>query len=265
MKSLPTVVCLLALSVGLSVSVAVAEEQAAPKPAAPLPEGYKLLYRQSFDKPDSIKQFEFTDPPKWKHTLLPAKDESAPANGCLESTGQGKYRAKVRSPRVIGLIRDHVFEDFVLEADLLQTGKDYGHRDMCLFFGFTGPTQFYYVHMATKADKNAHNVFLVNDKPRTNIATKTTKGIDWGKAKWHHVRLERKASDGTIRVFFDDMSKPIMEANNKAFPTGCIGFGSFDDVGQIDNVRVWGPKVTRKTTSFFKKPGAKKAKPAADK
>jgi len=262
MKSLSTALCVFVFSVGLFVPAATAAEKASPQPAAPLPKGYKLLYHQNFDKPDSIKQFEFTDPPKWKHTVLPAKAEGKAANGCLESLGQGKYRAKVRSPRVIGLIRDHVFEDFVLEADLLQTGKEYGHRDMCLFFGFTKPTQYYYVHMATKADRNAHNVFIVNDKPRTNIAKRTTKGIDWGKQKWHRVRLERKASDGTIRVFFDDMSKPIMEASDKTFPSGCIGFGSFDDVGRIDNVRVWGTKVTKKKTSFFKKPIAKNRKAA---
>ena len=29
--------------------------------------------------------------------------------------------------------------DFVLEADLLQTGRQYGHRDLCLFFGFVSP------------------------------------------------------------------------------------------------------------------------------
>ena len=141
--------------------------------------------------------------------------------------------------------------------DLLQTGKEYGHRDLCLFLGFTGASKYYYVHMATKADRNAHNVFIVNDKPRTNIARKTTKGIDWGKGKWHHVRLVRKAAPGTIQVFFDDMSKPIMEAESKTFPTGRIGFGSFDDVGMVDNVRIYGPKVTATKTKLFWKKGEK--------
>ncbi len=237
--------CLLVLGSG----VPAAEKDPAPN----VPKGYKLLYSQRFDKPASVGDFEFTSPEKWKWTALDKEGKS----GCLESLGQGKYRPKVRSPRVIGLITGHVFEDFILEADLLQTGKEYGHRDMCLFFGFTTPSKYYYVHMATKADKNAHNVFLVNDKPRTNIARKTTKGIDWGKAKWHKVRLERKASAGTIRVFFDDMTKPIMEAEDKTFAAGGVGFGSFDDVGRIDNVRIWGPKMTQRKSSFFpKKTGA---------
>jgi hypothetical protein len=233
---------------------------AALKPAgAPVPKGYKLLYCQNFDTPASIGAFEFTSPEKWQWTAL----DKAGKAGCLESLGQGKYRAKVRSPRVIGLISDHKFGDFVLEADLLQTGRDYGHRDMCLFFGFTDPSRYYYVHMATKADKNAHNVFIVNNKPRTNIARKTTKGIAWGKAKWHKVRLERKAAGGTIRVFFDDMKKPIMEASDKTFPTGYVGFGSFDDVGRVDNVRIWAPQVEKAKSTFFGRKAVKPVKPPA--
>ena len=244
------ILCVFALAAGGMLAGAVTGRPAArTRPAATrpaLPRGYKLLYEQHFDKPAAIGDFEFSDANQWK---LVGKGPDA----ALEFGGRGKYRPKVRSPLIIGLIADRVFEDFILEADLRQTGKEYGHRDMCLFFGFTGKSKFYYCHIATKADKNAHNIFIVNDKPRTNIATKTTKGIDWGKGKWHKVRLERKASDGTIRVFFDDMTSPIMEANDKTFKSGCIGFGSFDDSGRIDNVRIWGPKMQKKKSAFFEK------------
>ncbi len=220
-----------------------------------VPKGYRLLYSQSFDKAESIGDFEFTSPEKWKWTTW----DKAKTNGALECLGQGKYRPKVRSPRIIGLISGRVFGDFILEADLCQTGREYGHRDMCLFFGFTTPSEFYYVHMATKADKNAHNVFIVNKKPRTNIADKTTKGVKWGTEVWHHVRLERNAAKGTIRVFYDDMTKPVMEANDKTFPTGLIGFGSFDDSGRVDNVKIWGPKVVEKKSKFFGRKGDEKS------
>ncbi|MCD6304390.1 MAG: hypothetical protein J7M21_05445, partial [Planctomycetes bacterium] len=116
-------------------------------------------------------------------------------------------------------------------------------------------SRYYYVHMATKADPHAHNVFIVNDKPRIKIATRTTKGIKWGQGKWHHVRLVRRVSDGKIEVYFDDMTRPIMEASDKTFPRGFIGFGSFDDVGRIDNVRIWGPKVEKAEGGFFWKTG----------
>ena len=199
-----------------------------------LPKGYKLLYEQDFAAPESLKTFQMTDSAAWKFS----KEDQG---GALELAKQSKYEPAVRSPVNIALIKDKVFGDFVLEGDFIQTGREYGHRDMCIFFGFQKPTQFYYVHIATKADPNAHNIFVVNDKPRTNIAKTTTAGVNWGLNIWHKVRLERKLSDGTIKVYFDDMTIPIMVAEDKTFGEGHIGFGSFDDTGKIDNIKIWGP------------------------
>jgi hypothetical protein len=125
---------------------------------------------------------------------------------------------------------------------------------MCLFFGFQGPDKFYYAHMATAADDHAHNVFIVNGQPRTKIAERTTKGVDWGLNRWHKVRLERRSSDGLIRVFFDDMQTPIMVAHDKTFASGHVGFGSFDDTGKVDNIRIWAPSSESKPAEFFPHP-----------
>ena len=94
----------------------------------------------------------------------------------------------------------------------------------------------------------------MNDQPRTKIARETTKGVEWGRGVWHTVRLERKASDGAIKVYFDDMSKPIMLAEDKTFGAGYVGFGPFDDTGMIDNIKIWGPSIESKKTEFFQKP-----------
>ena len=128
-----------------------------------------------------------TDPGAWR--IADTNDQRA-----LELVRQSKYKPVVRSPVNIALIADKLFTDFILEVDLIQTGNEYGHRDMCLFYGFQNPTNFYYTHVATAADPNAHNVFIVENAPRTNIAKKTTKGVNWGLSVWHKVRLERKAS-----------------------------------------------------------------------
>lgn len=199
-----------------------------------VPAGYKLLYEQKFDKPDAIKEFAMTDPDAWK--IAETNDQRA-----LALTRQSKYQPAVRSPVNIALIADKVFTDFVLEVDLIQTGREYGHRDMCLFYGVRNPTNFYYTHIATAADPNAHNVFIVKNAPRKNFAKETTKGVNWGLNVWHKVRLERDTKSGVIRVYFDDFSKPIMVAEDKNFTSGYIGFGSFDDTGMIDNIRIWGP------------------------
>ena len=201
-----------------------------------LPKGYQLLYEQTFEKPESFKEFQMTDAAAWKYS----KEEQG---GALELAAQSNYKPEVRSPVNIALIKEKVFGDFILEGDFIQTGKEYGHRDMCLFFGFQKPTQFYYVHIATKADPNAHNIFIVNEKPRTNIAKTTTAGVNWGLNIWHKVRVERKLSDGSIKVYFDDMTIPIMVAEDKNFGEGYIGFGSFDDTGKVDNIKIWGPSL----------------------
>jgi hypothetical protein len=38
------------------------------------------------------------------------------------------------------------------------------------------------------------------------------------------------------------MDTPIMTATDKTFLHGKVGFGSFDDTGNVDNVVLWGKK-----------------------
>jgi len=212
-----------------------------------IPDGYKLVYSQTFDTEEAIYEFEFTEAGKW---LINQEGNGSMA---LEFTGNSEYQPEVSSPHIIGLISEFRFSSFVLEADLLQTGEEYGHRDMCLFFGFQDPAHFYYVHMATQTDEHAHNIFIVNNEPRTKISTKTTDGIDWGDNIWHKIRLVRNIEDGTVKLFFDDMDQPVMEARDKNFGEGYIGFGSFDDSGKIDNIKIWASKVESKASGFFDK------------
>ncbi|MGZ8940365.1 MAG: hypothetical protein ACXW32_14255 [Limisphaerales bacterium] len=236
----------------LALAITLAFQQFAFAAEDHIPKGYKLIYEQTFENPDTIQQFQMTDANAWKFS----KEEKG---GALELAAQSKYKPEVRSPVNIALIKEKVFGDFILEADLIQTGREYGHRDMCLFFGFQNPKQFYYAHIATKADPNAHNIFLVNNAPRTNIAKTTTTGVSWGLNIWHKVRLERKIADGSIKVYFDDMTIPIMVAEDKNFGPGFIGFGSFDDTGKVDNIKIWGPQEAKsKTPIEFATPAAAK-------
>ncbi len=209
-----------------------------------IPAGYKLLYEQRFVSAEALADFVFTDPGAWRHAV-------ERGNGALELARQSRYKPAVRSPVNIALLGQQVFGDFILEVDLIQTGKEYGHRDMCLFYGVQNPTNFYYTHIATAADDHAHNTFIVTNAPRIKIAKETTKGVNWGLGVWHTVRIERTMADGAIRVYFDDLTKPIMIAQDRTFGVGFIGFGSFDDTGMVDNVRIWGPNAERGSAAFF--------------
>ncbi len=203
---------------------------------------FPLLYENDFEKGSTIGDFEFSDPSAWKLS-------DSLNNQYLELFGKSEYQARVRSPFNIAVLNSFTIGSFVLEADLKQTGREYGHRDMCLFFGMNDATNFYYVHIASVADENAHNIFIVNDEPRRNIAEKTTQGANWGN-NWNKVRLERDVETGTIKVYFNDMNHPIMEATDTHFISGYIGFGSFDDTGLVDNIKLWGEKVPAKKGLF---------------
>jgi hypothetical protein len=208
-----------------------------------VPENYRLVYEQSFDSPEARKDFRFTQEDKW--ILSDGQKGKA-----LEFTGISEYQPPHRSPHTLGFIKGFVVGSFVLEADMLQTGKEYGHRDMCIAFGFQDPAHFYYSHVATAMDDNAHQIMLVNDAPRRKISAFTTKGVDWGKEKWNRLRLERNIDDGTIKVFFNGTL--VEEAKDTTFGEGYIGFGSFDDSGKIDNIRIWAPGKEDKEMEYFR-------------
>ncbi len=53
----------------------------------------------------------------------------------------------------------------------------------------------------------------------------------------------RDVGKGTIEVFFDDNSEPIMTAVDKNFTWGRVGVGTFDDTGCYNDIRLWGRKV----------------------
>lgn len=197
-----------------------------------VPEGYTRVYHQAFDAPGDRSDVVCSDPDAWRI------GESG-GDTFLELFADSEYAPTHRSPRNIALFKAGTATDFVLDLEMMQSGREYNHRDLCLFFGVVDRDHYYYAHMATLGDDNAHQVFIVNESPRTPITTDRTAGVDWGTDEWHHVRLVRDAQQGTIRVYFDDMDAPILEASNTAFSAGYIGVGSFDDTGRFRNVTVW--------------------------
>lgn len=177
------------------------------------------------------------DPKAWTMTKL--KD-----NFVFEQFQQSKVENPVRSPFNRCLIKDVTVGNFVLDLKFQSTKKDYGHRDLCLFFGFQDPSHLYYVHFGKKTDDHANQIFIVNDKPRTKISTKTTEGTNWDD-EWHHARIVRDVESGRIEIYFDDMKTPVMTATDKTFTWGKVGVGSFDDTGRFDDVYLFGDVVKK--------------------
>ncbi|MBD8490300.1 hypothetical protein IFO69_16225 [Echinicola sp. CAU 1574] len=213
--------------------------------AQEIPEGYTLVYQQDFETKNALSDFEMTDSKAW----LLSKGTKGKS---LEINKASDYTPRVRSPFNIAMLKTKTLGSFILEVELQQTGKEYGHRDLCLFFGMKDAENFYYTHIASTPDPHAHNIFLVNDEPRVAIGEWINDGINWGKTDdWHTVRVIRDIQKGTIEVYFDDLKKPIMKATDNHFDYGHVGFGTFDDIGKFDNIKIWAPGEAILKKSFF--------------
>jgi hypothetical protein len=193
------------------------------------------LFVDDFTK--GAERWQPTDAKAWKVI-------DTPQGKAYSQHAQSKYKPPHRSPLNYSLVKDLLVGDFVLTAKVQSTCRDYGHRDMCLFFGHQSASKFYYAHLAKAADDHANQIFIVNEAPRVKISKTTTKGTPWTDS-WHTVKLVRKVGDGTIEVYFDDMTKPVMTAQDRTFTWGAVGIGSFDDTGNWRDIRIDGVKVEK--------------------
>ena len=201
----------------------------APNSALP-PADWKLAYWQEFQSKEALNDFSFADAKVWSF--------NAADDGSMEFVQGSAYKPPHRSPLTFALLEKVQAESFIFEAEVLQTGREYGHRDLCFFFAYESASKFGYVHLASKADAHAHNIFLVNEAPRKAQAQIAAEGISW-EGGWKTIRLQRLSADADIEVFFD--GKKVLQANAAVYGKGRLGFGSFDDSGRVRNLRVWTP------------------------
>jgi len=194
-------------------------------------EDLPLVYEENFAT-GGLERWEFADPKVWKRG-------EEDGDGFLSTYEDSDYKPIVRSPQNIAWLRNFAVSDFVLDATVRSTQEEYGHRDVCFLFGRKDATHYYYVHIATKADEHANSIFLVDGSPRVSIAKERTDGTKWSEG-WRHVRIVRDSESGEIEVYFEDMENPIMQAVDKTFSAGSIGFGAFDDTADLTEIVIRG-------------------------
>ncbi|NOX54342.1 MAG: DUF1080 domain-containing protein [Planctomycetes bacterium] len=197
---------------------------------------WPLVYADDFES-GSIEDWEPTDPKAWRIG-------NDIGNHFYSLFQASQYKPPVRSPQNRSLLKSVVVGSFRMDVRLQSTGRDYPHRDLCLFFGYQDPTHFYYVHLGKKTDDHCNQVFIVDGAPRKKISLTTTEGTPWGKG-WHYARIVRDVKTGTIQVFFDEMDEPAMTAKDTTFTWGQVGVGSFDDTGNFDEIHLYGEKLKR--------------------
>lgn len=233
----------------LLLTASTAFSQTTPAPVEPTAPTAEAIPVDTAPKPlPTVFQTDFSSGiAEWELKDTDWKVKKTPDGNAVFSqfTKASTYQPTVRSPFHQALLKEKIVTDFQLDVRVLSTHPDYKHRDACLFFGYQSPTQFYYVHLGKKTDPYANQIFIVNNADRVKISLTTTPGTDWDD-DWHNVRIERDVASGDIKVFFDDMEKPVMTANDKTFVTGRVGLGSFDDTADWDDFKLLG-KVLEKT------------------
>ena len=190
-----------------------------------------LVFSEDFDQ--GHDRWELTDDKAW--TLREVDGNNVFGLNKRKSD----YEPTVRSPHNIALIKGLELSDFIITFKVKSTLDTGNHRDCCVFFCHTDSTHFYYCHTGAKPDPHSGQIMIVNNAPRLAL-TKNENLTPWKNDTWHQVKLERKAKNGRIRVYFDDMTKPYMEVMDTSFSRGRIGIGSFDDMNDFDEIRVYG-------------------------
>jgi hypothetical protein len=200
------------------------------------------VYSTSFEGEGELGNWHPTQADRWKITEFEGGGKNA-----LHLLGvSSKYKPPFRSPHSVALLKGKVYGDFTITAKVRTLQNSRGHRDMCIFFGWQDPANFYYVHLGEKPDPHSSQIFIVKESPRNAITTKNKGGIPWEDGKWHDVKLVRKTGDGTIEVYFDDMENPAKVAKDTTYQWGMVGLGSFDDLGAWDDVKITGTLVEGK-------------------
>jgi hypothetical protein len=209
-----------------------------------IPDGYILVYQQNFSSDTALKDFRFSSPGSWKIN-------NVKGNRFLECTGQTQYDPGFLSPGIIGIIHGHMLGEFILEADLMMTGPEKDDRDLCIFFSVKDSSHYYYIQFASQANDSAHGIFLVKNAPRCRVSNWQSAGIIWGNQKWHRVRVVRNIVNRSVTVYFDNMKNPVMTSKDPELVMGYLGFGSFNDAGYIDNIKIWAPTSIPEEAIFF--------------
>ncbi|TWP53838.1 PQQ-dependent sugar dehydrogenase [Lentzea tibetensis] len=161
----------------------------------------------------------------------------------------GTQRPGPRRPNEYAVVtKGPVFGSTVIDAQVrLDTPVSQKDRDVIIVFGHQSDTKFYYVHLSTDNRIYPHNgIFLVNNADRLRIDDQWDPENSVGAppaikdAKWHSVRVQHCAETGDIAVYVDGASTPLMTATNKVLTTGRVGFGSFDNIGRVRDLKITG-------------------------
>ncbi len=185
-----------------------------------------ISFQEDFQKED-LSVWDFPFPEDWK--IL---DERG--NRFLHMI-RNREPGVPRRPLQFARLRGVNVGSFELRARVRREGKS-----MIVVFNYADTMHFYYAHLSTDrgTEQPVHNgVFIVNGEPRRRIAgTQAAPALP--DRAWHHVRVVRNVPAGSIEIFVDRSHEPLFSVVDRTFTCGEIGFGSFDETGDFDDIQL---------------------------
>jgi hypothetical protein len=184
---------------------------------------------------ESHESWAFGDPAAWSWSKDGGTD-------VLTLKQPSKFKPGVRSPFNLAWLKTADWASFTLTVEARLTKFDDGNNDLCLAFARQDDTRFYYAHLGEKADEVHHQLHLVDHADRKSVTATRSTGTPWKPGTWHKLKLTHDSATGAIAVYFDDLQKPVLTAQDKTLNHGWIGLGSFDDLGEFRNLVIEGTR-----------------------
>jgi hypothetical protein len=204
--------------------------------AQQIPVGYILQYQQNFSAGKSLGDFQFTTIRNWGL-------QASKGNYYLQLSDENPADGIPSPPQNLAVLKNHVFGDFILEADIMPYADLTGFKEACLFLGLKDTTKYYYIHLPADIDSIRPAIYVFKNGSVKRLTEIDIPSLAWKEDKWHKVRIERNIVSRTIRVFVDNMSIPVMYIKDYELVMGSIGFGSAKCGARFDNISIWAPTV----------------------
>ena len=197
-----------------------------------VPSDYKIVVKESFGHERALKLLEIYPSGQW---LIAKKGHPGKT---LKYIANHKITVKNVAPITKAILKTDNFENFIIEFDVEQCGRDYDCRDFSVIFNFKDENNYDFIHFASIADETAHGIFTFDSGKLTMLTEEASaQPVLWGMLQWHKIRIEAGVEKDNVKVFFDN--KLLWELDNFKEISGRIGFGAPDGAAKIDNLRIW--------------------------
>jgi hypothetical protein len=125
-------------------------------------------------------------------------------------------------------------ENFTLEAKIRSTSTA-TWRDLDIIFGYQNEQNQCNAIFNGGCDQVTNGIIKVTSGTKEKIGTQCTTGTLTDQ-QWHNVKIVKEGDN--IQAYYDNMATPIFTATTAECGLGSFGFGSINDTGLIDDIKI---------------------------